>query len=283
MVQVLLDYSAAAYYCRTSACETWLCSACLRHPHTQVTRVYDSEHNGNGFVGWDPDKGVIIVAFAGTDTTSLKNWIDDIDSILTPWPEDGCVHCRVHAGFLATYGALQSQLLPAIQALLEQHPQAPIWITGHSLGAALAVLCMLDLLALSYPVTQTTTFGQPRVGNKEFSSFFNQTIIPSIPFFRLVHHRDPVPHLPPQSLGFHHSPFEVFYSEDESSYVICDPTGEDKHCSNQYYIDANINDHLSYLGVLFGAEELEGRMQEISSLRGVEVNEGGRVAALSSL
>lgn len=25
MVQVLLDYSAAAYYCRTSACETWLC------------------------------------------------------------------------------------------------------------------------------------------------------------------------------------------------------------------------------------------------------------------
>jgi len=132
------------------------------------------------------------------------------------------------------------------------------------------------------------------------------------------------------ALGFHHSPFEVFYSEDESSYVICDPTGEDKHCSNQYYIDANINDHLSYLGmscppssppspsspffcvmtvstahnalssppppfllpsllpslplgVLFGAEELEGRMQEISSLRGVEVNEGGRVAALSSL
>jgi len=32
-------------------------SACFRHPHTQVTRVYDSAHNGNGFVGWDPDEG----------------------------------------------------------------------------------------------------------------------------------------------------------------------------------------------------------------------------------
>ena len=99
--------------------------------------------------------------------------------------------------------------------------------------------------------------------------------------------------------------------------------GEDKHCSNQYYIDANINDHLKYLGtshppsslpspsllfllcgdsvdctfssifppfppslplgVLFGAEELEGRLQEIYMLRGVEVNEGGRVAGLSPL
>jgi hypothetical protein len=50
------------------------------------------------------------------------------------------------------------------------------------------------------------------------------------------------------AFGFHHPPFEVFYSEDESSYVICDPTGEDKHCSNQYYVDTSIKDHLNYLG-----------------------------------
>jgi hypothetical protein len=37
---------------------------------------------------------------------------------------------------------------------------------GHSLGGALGVLCVLDLLHLGYPVQASITFGQPRVGNR---------------------------------------------------------------------------------------------------------------------
>jgi hypothetical protein len=44
---------------------------------------------------------------------------------------------------------------------------APHYHTGHSLGAALGVLCVLDLLRLSYPVQASINFGQPRAGNRE--------------------------------------------------------------------------------------------------------------------
>jgi len=128
-------------------------------------------------------------------------------------------------------------------ALISHHLLLPPSLpppVGHSLGAALAVLCTMDLLSLSYPVQQIISFGQPRVGNKEvreggkgggsggqfrppkspahysrllslppsvlssppslqLSSFFaSQTLVNSVSFYRLVHHRDPVPHLPPQ-------------------------------------------------------------------------------------
>lgn len=38
--------TAAAYYCRSGACETWACSACRRHPNANVTRIYGACCNG---------------------------------------------------------------------------------------------------------------------------------------------------------------------------------------------------------------------------------------------
>lgn len=34
----------------------------------------DGKHNGNGFVGYDPELDVVVVSFAGTDTRSMANW-----------------------------------------------------------------------------------------------------------------------------------------------------------------------------------------------------------------
>jgi hypothetical protein len=42
--------------------------------------------------------------------------------------------------------------------------------------------------------------------------------------FRITHHRDPVPHLPPRTLGFVHEGVEVFYpafAADDGAYVVC--------------------------------------------------------------
>jgi len=65
--------------------------------------------------------------------------------------------------------------------------------------------------------------------------------------YRLTHHRDPVPHVPLQSMGFQHVGTEVFYDEDNDSYKVCDGSGEDSSCSNQYWAETSISDHLSYL------------------------------------
>ena len=42
---------------------------------------------------------MVIISFAGTDTRSTKNWIDDLDGELTRYPwareDEGCGHCKV--------------------------------------------------------------------------------------------------------------------------------------------------------------------------------------------
>lgn len=69
-----------------------------------------------------------------------------------------------------------------------------IYVTGHSLGAALAILCAADLVVVGkLPVAGVYTFGGPRVGNLAFSQWYNQNIAPEV--FRFTHRHDIVPHV----------------------------------------------------------------------------------------
>ena len=77
----------------------------------------------------------------------------------------------------------------------------------------------------------------PRVGDENFEKWF-VSVVPGM--FRVVHHKDPVPHLPPQNWGFHHMPYEVFYVDDYNEYTLCSFEGEDPSCSDQYAVDANV-------------------------------------------
>jgi hypothetical protein len=65
----------------------------------------------------------------------------------------------------------------------------------------------------------------------------------------VTHWHDPVPHLAPMSFGFHHTATEVFYTEDQQTYTICDGSGEDDHCSDQFLLDTSVDDHLHYMGI----------------------------------
>jgi hypothetical protein len=82
------------------------------------------------------------------------------------------------------------------------------------------------------------------VGNRVFADFYEVGTRVS---WRLTHWRDPVPHLPPESFGFRHIGSEVFYTEDNSKHTVCDGSGEDKKCSDQFYVDSNFEDHNHYL------------------------------------
>ena len=64
-----------------------------------------------------------------------------------------------------------------------------------SLGAALATMCALDL-ALTFTDADVLhyTYGQPRVGNTAFFSYYKGAALQES--FRFVHNRDIVPHLP---------------------------------------------------------------------------------------
>jgi hypothetical protein len=164
-----------------------------------------------------------IIAFRGTK--SIRNWITDAEFERTlPAGVDTRLGVKVHAGF---YQALCS-VSDTIQKFLGYSPDfnnarpasgnsKPLFITGHSLGGALAILTALELHMLGFQIAQVYTFGQPRVGNAAFKKLYEDALGDRT--FRLVFQEDVVPRVPhfdPRPTTWHdpyrHAGTEVFVS-----------------------------------------------------------------------
>ncbi len=117
-----------------------------------------------------------VVVFRGT--TNLSDWLTNVQAALLPWQGGG----RVHAGFMRALEKIWADLESCLDAV-----QAPWFLTGHSLGGALATLA-----ASRRPPTATFTFGAPRVGDPGFVETLQR------PLYRVVNHRDVVSSVPPQ-------------------------------------------------------------------------------------
>ena len=132
--------------------------------------------------------------------------------------------CKVHQGFYLSWQSLARQVIDTLLKLVQKYPKSDVLITGHSLGAAQAVLAATDLYyTWGLPVAHVYTYGQPRVGNAEFHHFYNNGTTQrqyheNATSFRVVHYRDPVPLAPFRWMGFEHTNTEVWYTEDSSSY-----------------------------------------------------------------
>ncbi len=129
----------------------------------------------------NPDGAVLV--FRGT--LGLRDMFTDLQLVLRPWAGPG----HVHQGFKEAHAALWPALKQQLRAL-----QCPIFLTGHSLGGALATmtaaLCRTELP--SHDIAALYTFGSPRVGDRVFSA-----ALQSVPHFRVVNDLDVIPRLPP--------------------------------------------------------------------------------------
>ncbi len=78
---------------------------------------------------------------------------------------------KVHAGFLQDFEAIDLAVTSNVKTLLAvQSARDPkIYLTGHSLGGALAILSAYQFAKQHLPVAGVITFGQPRVGNAGFA------------------------------------------------------------------------------------------------------------------
>ena len=77
---------------------------------------------------------------------------------------------------------------PQVEAVLKRYPETKLYVTGHSLGAALSVLFGIRL-ALKLPnQVQVINFGCPKVGNAAFAKLVNTT--PNLCVVRVAHKRD---------------------------------------------------------------------------------------------
>ena len=141
----------------------------------------------------------IIIVCRGTQPNKLDDIIADIRFRLIP-SSSGVG--KVHHGFKQSVDNLWDELV----ILLNRFPNRKVYLTGHSLGAAMATLIAgrcHRFTDLPNPILYT--FGSPRVGDYKYIDFLNRL---NITHYRYVNNADIVTRNPIFPY-FHHG--ELFY------------------------------------------------------------------------
>ena len=133
-----------------------------------------------------------VLAFRGT--ANFGDWKINLDAARMPLP--GFAGVQVHSGFWGAFAASRADIRAAVDASVPS--DLGLYITGHSLGGALAQIASAvlerDNLAACY------TFGSPRVATLGFDRQVK------CPHYRLINHWDLVPGVPPPApWGYQHS------------------------------------------------------------------------------
>ena len=128
----------------------------------------------------------LVLAFRGTESTSIKDIKADAKAVKTACESGG----KVHSGFKEAYEEVALDIEETLSQ--EEYAEIPLFITGHSLGGALATIAAKRLthrggLAACY------TFGSPRVGDEKWIASIKT------PIYRVVNAADCVTMLPPSS------------------------------------------------------------------------------------
>lgn len=127
--------------------------------------IKDKDTDTEGFIA--SDSSCIIVAFRGT--SSVIDIITDMKFDTVPiGPGLPLAHKGFATAFNAVYTSIQEKLKPYLG-------RKQLYITGHSLGGALASLLSYRL-SLDHPTCQPNlyAFGCPPVGDKNFSKSFKE-------------------------------------------------------------------------------------------------------------
>ncbi len=126
------------------------------------------------------DEDVVILSFRGTK--SLKDWLTNINII-----HRKVSGVEIHSGFQAAFDAIESSIRKKLDPLLADGHT--LYLTGHSLGGALALIATREIGPGSRGASYT--FGSPRVARFGFARFIKT------PIYRVVNSNDLVPRIPP--------------------------------------------------------------------------------------
>ncbi|KAB2039829.1 hypothetical protein ES319_D02G037400v1 [Gossypium barbadense] len=218
-----------------SAMEAWaMLASSLGHPsfiksEFEKLCFLDNETTDTQAAIWrDSARRRLVVAFRGTEQARWKDLRTDL--MLVPAglnPEriggDFKQEVQVHSGFLSAYDSVRIRIISLIKAsigyideLLEPQHRWQVYVTGHSLGGALATLLALELssskLAKCGAISVTMyNFGSPRVGNRRFAEVYNEKVKDS---WRIVNHRDIIPTVP-RLMGYCHVAQPVYLAAGE--------------------------------------------------------------------
>ncbi|KAK8449156.1 hypothetical protein SEVIR_7G170800v4 [Setaria viridis] len=226
----------------------------------------------------DSSRRRLVVAFRGTEQSKWKDLRTDL--MLLPAglnPErlggDFKQEVQVHSGFLGAYDSVRNRIMALIKFAVgyqdeedaENIPRWHVYVTGHSLGGALATLLALELsssqMAKNGVIFVTMyNFGSPRVGNRRFAEVYNAKVKDS---WRIVNHRDIIPTVP-RLMGYCHVEAPVYLKFGDS---------KDELANNGILDDEDQGDVIGeYTPDVLVTEFMKGEKQLVEKLLQTEIN-----------
>ena len=170
-------------------------------------------------------KGYIAVVYAGTD--DFRNMMTDMNERTTPFgptskdgngthPLSPSDSVRVHAGFnnAVFRNGLYDRIHTMVNKIKQQNPDYRLMTTGHSLGAADAVLTAVGLKlsdeSWANELVLSVNFGCPKTGNRAWRDYVNG--MDGVGVWRVVNGIDLVPRMPGPT--FHHVGHTLQFNRD---------------------------------------------------------------------
>lgn len=150
----------------------------------------------------------VVASFRGTD--EIADWLDNLNAVPTDGPLGG-----VHKGFYKALMDIWPQMKTVIRSYRrtsDGQPDRPLWITGHSLGGALATLAVATLVEADETFHGAYTFGCPRVGDRDFARTFNVEAKSKI--YRFQNNADIVTRVPARIMGYSHVGSFIYITQD---------------------------------------------------------------------
>jgi predicted lipase len=148
---------------------------------------------------------VIFLSLRGT-TLSFSDFKADLDIRKVRYQSGFGESARLHRGFFDAVLECFDEVVDRLR-VMNNDPHVPVYVTGHSLGGAMAAIFHARLDEADFhpfrhrrrhrvpPSTSCYTFGMPRYGDTSAKSLLPQP-------FHTFNELDAVPTLPPRLLGF---------------------------------------------------------------------------------
>ena len=154
----------------------------------------------------------LCMAFRGTD--ELADWLDNINAFSTKK-----LFGEFHRGFFKSVEDVWEPIDDKFRELQGQKKR-PLFITGHSLGGAMATIAAAKFIHEDKPFTSVYTFGQPRALTRDTARIFNMEC--SSRFFRFHNNNDLVTRVPARLMGYSHVGSYFYISKEKK---ICQDVG----------------------------------------------------------
>ncbi|MEN8262105.1 MAG: lipase family protein [Nitrospirota bacterium] len=148
----------------------------------------------------------LCMAFRGTD--EMSDWMDNANI----FPENvlfGDFHRGFWKSVLDVWDGLYSRY-----DKLRVIKKRPLFLTGHSLGGAMATIAAAKLIHMDLPFTSVYTFGQPRTMSRDTSRIFN--VEAKSRFYRFQNNNDLVTRVPARAMGYSHVGSYMYISEEKT-------------------------------------------------------------------